>query len=262
MKQITVVLVGALALASLAGCETSISTGSPGAARAVDNAAAVPPQEALTKAMKTLDTTAYNVAIRQGVMSGGGRVDPAAGQAVLSIGGDADLGLGKGKVHLSVAYTVLAPELYIKADFGDTVNEHYGMDPAAWMHVDRAKLTGGQLPLTAAGKLDVGIGELLSGTADVKRADAAHYTGTIDVTQVRGIMAPTSEAAKKPGAKTLPFTATVDRQNRLTVFTIDGAPVDEDLAMELTFTGYGAIDPVTAPAGAVPCPDSVYELIG
>ncbi|WP_426512176.1 hypothetical protein ACPPVO_17045 [Dactylosporangium sp. McL0621] len=262
MKHITAALVGALALASLAGCETSISTGTTGTAKAVNNAAAVPPQEALTKAVKTLDTTAYNVALRQGVMTGGGRVDPAAGKAVLTIGGDVDLGLGDGKTHLSVGYTILAPELYIKADFGDTINEHYGMDPAAWMHVDRSKITGSQIPLTAAGRMDVGIVELLSNTAGVKRADKTHYTGTIDVTTVKGIMAPTSAAAKKEGAKTLPFTATVDAQNRLTVFTIDGASVDENLAMEVTFTGYGSIDPVTAPAGAIECPEPVYQLIG
>nr|BFE61017.1 hypothetical protein GCM10020063_055430 [Dactylosporangium thailandense] len=263
MKPITVALVGALALASLAGCETSVTTtGTPASARAVNTA--LPPPEALAKSVKALGTTAFNVAVKQGVMTGGGRVDPAAGKAVLSMGGNVDLGAGVGVTRLSLGYTVLAPELYIKADFGDTLNEHYGMDPTTWMHVDRAKLTGNALPLSEDGKLDVGITELLSGTADVQRTDKTHYTGTIDVSAVRGSLAPTQDSVQKAGAKAkaIPFKATLDEEGRLTVFTIDGASIDEDLAMELTFTGYGSIDPVTVPAGAIECPASVYELIG
>ncbi|WP_433061229.1 hypothetical protein [Dactylosporangium sp. CS-033363] len=266
MKYITAIAVGTVAVLSLSACQVSTSTSTttvPGSARTVNNAAAVPPQEALTKAIKQLDSTAYNFSIKQGVMTGGGRVDSAAGTGAFGIGGDVDLGLGDGaKTRVSVAYTIVAPEFWIKADFGDTINQHYGMNPTAWMHVDNSKITGAQIPLDASGKLDTGITELLSDVADVKRTDKTHYAGTIDVTGAEGIMAPTDAAAKKAGAKTLPFTATVDEQNRLTVFTIDGASVDENLAMELTFTSYGSIEKVTAPAGAIEAPDSVYELIG
>ncbi|WP_432993326.1 hypothetical protein [Dactylosporangium sp. CA-233914] len=265
MKPITALLTLTLAAGALTACDAEITTTPGGQAKAVSaSSSPVPPKEALTTAVKALDTTAYNFAIKQGVMSGGGRVDPGARTAVLDIGGDVAVGGDVGSIHVSVAYTIITPDMWIKADFGDAINKQFSMDPVHWMHVDRKKITGTQIPLDSAGNPEVGITELLGALGEVKRTDKTHFTGTVDVTGVEGIMAPSDTVLKKAGdkARTVPFTATVDEHGRLTNFKIDGAAFDPDLAMELTFTGFGSVQPVTAPTNAIEAPDPVYELIG
>ncbi|MEV4132855.1 hypothetical protein AB0J72_11905 [Dactylosporangium sp. NPDC049742] len=76
------------------------------------------------------------------------------------------------------------------------------------------------------------------------------------------ILAPPDDAVRKAGAKAkaVPFTATVDAKGRLTEFAVDGDAIDPELSMRLTFAGFGSVQPVTEPAGAVPAPASVYDL--
>ncbi|MFI5912223.1 hypothetical protein [Dactylosporangium sp. NPDC051541] len=266
MKHIAVVLAGALTLGALAGCEASVTT-APAKAKAMASPTPskppLPPKEALTEAGKALDTTAYNFALKQGDMTGGGRVDPKTHAAVLDMGGDVDLGTGS-TTHMSLAYTVVKPDLWLKADFGDMLNKEYELQPGGWLHIDRTKITETAHPVDEDGDPEIGVTELLTGLVEVTRPDKTHFTGTIDVTDVGGIMAPSDGTLKNAGAKakSLPFTAMVDEQGRLTTFAIDGAAVDPDLSTQLTFTGFGSVLPVTAPTSATEATPKVYELIG
>jgi hypothetical protein len=261
MKHITVLLALTLTAGGLAGCTTDVQTGPPAQGRpiaAASPAAALPPQEALLAAVHTLDTTAHSFTINQGTKSGTGRIDPGAKTASMGMSGKVE------NLTVSVAYTVIAPEFWVKADFGKELNQLWGLDPATWMLFDRSKLdAAATLPVDQAGGPRLGVTELFSsGLGDVKRTDATHFTGTVDVTAADTILAPPADVLKKAGARarSIPFTATTDGQGRLTAFTIDGGPIDPELAMQLTFTGFGAIQPVTAPTPASPAPASAYDL--
>ncbi|MFG2044652.1 hypothetical protein [Dactylosporangium sp. NPDC048998] len=113
------------------------------------------------------------------------------------------------------------------------------------------------------GAPELGITELFkNGLGEVERTDATHFTGTVDVTAANSVLTPSDDVLKKAGAKarSVPFTATIDDRGRLTAFNIQGASIDPDLAMELTFTGFGSVLPITEPTDAIPAPDSVYGL--
>ncbi|GAA4260181.1 hypothetical protein [Dactylosporangium darangshiense] len=272
MKHIKVLLTIALAtgtVVGLSGCETEFSTsGTPAAGRALSTSSsasakpsksALPPADALKKAVQELDNTAYTFAIKQGELTGGGRIDRASKKAMMQMGGDVSTSL-----HISVAYTIIAPDLWIKADFGDDLNKEWGLDPTTWLLVDKSKVDStAALPVDDSGAPELGVTELFKdGLGEVQRTDATHFTGTVDVTVANSVLAPSDDVVTKAGAraKAVPFTATVDEEGRLTKFVIDGGSIAADLAMELTFSGFGAIPPVTAPTNAVAAPDSVYKL--
>ncbi|MEV6929072.1 hypothetical protein AB0M46_31905 [Dactylosporangium sp. NPDC051485] len=253
-----------IAAVGLAGCETEVTTGpgTPGQARAIKpvqaSASALPPAEALKGAVKALDTTSYNFGIKAGEVSGGGRIDPAAKSANMQLTGEVE------KISISMAYIVIAPNLWFKGDFGDELNQHWGLKPGAWLLIDKTKLTStASLPINDAGAPELGVTELFKdGLSAVERADATHFTGTVDMTLANSILAPSEDTLKGAGAKAkaVPFTATTDAEGRLTSFKIDGAGIDPNLSMELTFTGFGSIQPVTKPSNATKAPDSVYDL--
>src|SRR5258708_26247455 len=108
------------------------------------------------------------------------------------------------------------------------------------MHLDSTKVEDkAQLPIDDAGSPAIGTANMLQGAADVKQADATHFSGVVDVTQIDSLVAPDQELLKKVGdkAKAVPFTATVDEQGRLTALKLDGASLDPGLTVDLAFTG-------------------------
>ncbi|GAA2337944.1 hypothetical protein [Dactylosporangium salmoneum] len=279
MKHIKVLLALSLAAVGLAGCQTEVTTGEPAQARAVKpaegsatatakatakasakaSANALPPAEALKAAVKALDTTAYNFGIKAGPVTGGGRIDPATKSANMQLAGKVET------LDISMAYIVIAPDLWFRGDFGDELNKHWGLQPGAWLLIDKTKLTStASLPIDDAGAPELGVTELFKdGLAAVERTDATHFTGTVDMTLANSILAPSESTLKDAGtkAKEVPFIATTDSQGRLISFKIDGAGIDANLSMELTFTGFGSIQPVTKPSNATKAPDSVYDLL-
>lgn len=260
MRPITVLFALALAAAGLAACDTEPQDAGPGGqARPIASAtSALPPKEALLAAVQALETTAHTFEIKQGSKSGGGRIDPATRTATMGMGGKVE------KVTVSVEYTIIAPELWVKADFGKELNELWGLPGGTWMAVDRGKIAStATLPVDRAGAPRLGVTELFkAGLVEVNRADATHYSGTVDVTAADSVLAPSEAAVKNAGAKAkaMPFTATVDDRGRLTAFIIDDAGIDPELGLRLTFAGFGSILPVTAPADAIPAPAEAYEL--
>ncbi|MFF5229750.1 hypothetical protein [Dactylosporangium sp. NPDC000521] len=259
MRHITVLFVLALTASGLTGCTVETQVGTPSAGRILGAPTAdLPPKEGLLAAVDALDGTSHTYKIKQGNKTGEGRIDPANKAAMMSMGGRVE------KLDISVAYTVVAPELWVKADFGPLLNKEWGLDPAHWLRIDRSKVgASATLPIDPAGAPRLGLTELCKdGLGEVERTDATHYKGTVDVTAADTVLAPSSDAVRKAGtkAKAVPFTATVDAKGRLTDFTVDGDAIDPELSMRLTFAGFGSVQPVTEPADAIPAPDSVYEL--
>lgn len=255
MKHITVLLALVMTAGGLSACD-AVTTAE--AKPIASPSAALPPAEALLAAVEALDKAAYNFDIKQGTKTGGGRIDPGARTATMSLGGRVQ------NIDISVAYTIMTPELWVKADFGKDLNKLWNLNPATWMAIDRSKVAStATLPIDDAGAPQLGVIEMCKkGLTDVKRTDATHYAGTVDVTAADSVLAPSDDIVKKAGAKAkaVPFTATTDDQGRLTTFTVDGDAIDPELTLHLTFAGFGSILPVTKPTGAIPAPDSVYDL--
>ncbi|MET7417643.1 hypothetical protein [Dactylosporangium sp. NPDC005555] len=262
MKHITVLFALTLTAGSLAGCTTEVRSGTPAEGRPIASSststAALPPEEALLAAVHATEATAYSFTIKQGSKSGSGRIDPAAKSAAASLGGTVE------QVTVSVAYTVIAPELWVKADFGKELNKLWGMPGNTWMLIDRTKASStATLPVDEAGAPQLGVTDLFKhGLAEVERTDATHFTGTVDMTAADSVLAPSADVVKQAGAKAraVPFTAVVDGRGHLTAFTVNGASIDPELALALAFADFGAVPPVTRPADAITAPAAVYKL--
>ncbi|MET7403129.1 hypothetical protein ABZS66_57590 [Dactylosporangium sp. NPDC005572] len=254
MKHITVLLTLVLAAGGLTACDAEFTT----TAQAQEIASPQPPIEALRSAVKALDGTSHNFELKAGTSTGSGRTDHAAKAATMEMRGQAE------DLQVSMEFTAIAPDLWVKADFGAELNELWGLKPGTWMRLDKTKLgDSASLPIDETGTPDLGITDLFKdGLADVERADATHFSGTVDITTTDSVLTPSDKVLDKAGdkARKLPFTATTDDKGRLTSFVIDGASIDPDLAISLTFAGFGSVLPVSAPSGAIPAPDAMYEM--
>lgn len=131
-----------------------------------------------------------------------------------------------------------------------------GGDGKVWSHVDSSKIKeGGGLDIDVTNADLLGLDALVKGATTVK-GDAKNMTGTIDATKVEAEDALLdSEDIKAMGtaAATLPFTATLDDQGRLTTLVIDAPKAGDTPAGKWSYTisGYGEQKTQTKPDGTV-----------
>ncbi|HTJ35369.1 MAG TPA: hypothetical protein VL738_19255 [Dactylosporangium sp.] len=256
MKYLRVLLIAVLATSGVAACggeDPAEGTGAPGAA--VSTAPA--PKDVLLKAVQTLDTASFNFTIKQAGMSGGGRVDAKTKAALVELTGKVE---GQ---SIALAYTVIAPDVWLKADLGTVANKQLGITKTKWMHIDTTKVEDKtQLPIDTEGNPAIGTAGMLQGASDVKQADATHFSGVVDVTATDSLVAPDAELVKKVGdkAKAVPFTATIDEQGRLIALKLDGTGIDPGLTADLVISGFDSVKAITKPAGAVNAPAALYAM--
>jgi hypothetical protein len=249
MRPVTVLLALVLTAGGVAACGEKTGT--------------VAPDAALRKAVHALETTAHTFSVKQGKpgkarqSTSSGSVDPAAKTGMIAIT------ITDHDETVAVAWTVVAPDLWLKVDTRNT-DTSLGPDPAVWWEIDRSRLDpDGPTPVDDAGTPRFGIVDLFKdGLRDVKPVDARHFSGTVEITDWKNLMEPSLDAMAyaRNSDKPILFTATVDEQGRLTAFTIDGSSIDSELVYEMTFAGFGAVPPVSKPTGAKPADEAVYRL--
>jgi hypothetical protein len=136
-----------------------------------------------------------------------------------------------------------------------------------WLHFDASKIKG------EAGKdLDIDLADPdVTGISDVVAAvttaqgDAHAITGTVDGTKIAGddgFLSADDIKAAGPAVSSLPFTAAVDDQGRLTSFEVDMPKSGETPAgkWSVQISGYGEQKAQEKPAGAVQeMPAQVYS---
>ena len=102
---------------------------------------------------------------------------------------------------------------------------------------------------------------MLTGLLSVKRTDARHYTGSIDLSGVQSTssLIPTGSALGAAGDD-VPFTATLDKKGRLTDFHVAGPSA---LSFDFGISDYNAAAPVNRPNDnqVVPAPAAVYSIL-
>lgn len=263
MKHLRVLLAVLLATGGVAACggkdPAPPASGSQGAASSAASPSSAPaPKDQLLAAAKALDSTSYNFTLKQTTMSGNGRVDPANKAGEIEVGGKV-----QGQ-SIALSYTVVGGEVYVKADFGAALNQHFGINKTKWMLIDQSKIKDkSSLPVDASGDVSLGTEDALKGISDVKQTDSTHLSGTIDVTAADSMLSPDQDVVTKVGdkAKAVPFTATLDDQGRLVELKVDGASIDPALTVDVTFSDFGAIKPITKPVGAIPAPAAAYTFL-
>jgi hypothetical protein len=265
-RRIAVAGLAVFAAASLAltACE---STGTPVAGSSSGPAgpaspsasASLSPTAALTAALADLKGTGYDFTQTQGVTgagtTGSGTYDPSTQSATLT-----QKGVEQG-INAEVDATQIGTNLWVKVDLGP-LNKQLGL-PTSWMTVDTSKITAGNEPFDFTGSDIFDLAGVMTSVSNVQFTDPTTITGTVDLTAATGNNTPDSDSITKDGAaaKTVPFTAKLDDQGRLTSLTVDTTKFDKDIALATTYSNYGSPSPVAAPTGdIVPAPAGAYSF--
>jgi hypothetical protein len=264
-----------LALAGLAGlaavglaaggCATTSngaqpSSGGSGGASATDTAGgSSAAKSALVASIEQLNQTPYKYHMVSGGLTGDGSADPTTKSATASLSGTSQGDTAK------IDMVAVGTDFWLKLNLGNA-NQSMGISTDKWLHIDTARLgAGANLPVDPSGGAATASG-LFTGLANVQQTDSQHFTGTIDLTKVTGVSGVNPDLLSRAGVKatSVPFTATLDSQNRLSDLKVDLSAIDPSLALEVSYSDYGTPVTVTKPDPSMvaEAPDSVYKFFG
>ena len=258
IRRLAIAGVAVFAAAGLmAGCASKNGTGAS-ASPSAKPSPTVAGKAALQASTKSLATSSYNFTIKSAGLTGTGAADPTNKMAKATASGTMN------GMSLKVDFIQVGNDLYAKLDLGPLGNQ-LGVQTDKYYHADATKLGDTTiLPFGDTGQ-PVDAAGLLSGVNDVQSTDGKHFTGTIDATKMTGDFAPDSDALQKAGdkAKSIPFTATLDDQGRLTDLNVNGSSIDPALGIEVTVSDYGSAASISKPDSSqvVEAPDSVLQFL-
>ena len=251
---VTVALFAAVGFAAT-GC-AKLSSGT-NAAASTQPSPTLAPKDALLASTKTLASTSYKFTIKASGLTGQGAADPTTKAVAITMSGT------EGGVSVRMDFVAINTDVYMKIDFG-ALNRQVGVDPAKYLHLDATKLgSNSNLPVQPGGD-PVEMNRILAGLVDVTTTDGRNFTGTLDLTKATGSSTLDAAAVAKAGdkAKTVPFTAVLDDNGRMTDLKIDGSGVAPALGIEVSFSDFGTAANVTKPDASqvVEAPDAVAQM--
>jgi hypothetical protein len=245
---------------AVTGCTATSNTpqpaasGSPTASSSTVSSAA---KDTLVASAAQLTQTSYKYKVVSSGLTVNGSADPTKKAAMASLTGTS------GSNTLAVDMVTLNTDIWLKLNLGAD-NKTLGISSDKWTHVDATRLGANPaLPVDPQGGAQAA-NALFAGLTSVQSTDNKNFTGTLDLTKATGSSAVTADLLSRAGVKanSLPFTATLDDQGRLTDFKVDLSSIDPSLSLETTYSDYGTPVTVTRPdaASVVEAPDSVYQL--
>jgi hypothetical protein len=259
IRRVAVVGVAVFALAgTVVGCATR--NGTSAAATSTPSASPSPsptpePEDVLLASAKSLATASYKFTVQSDGLTGTGSADAAR---------DVMHGTFTGRQqNVSVTMDIIIDfDVHMKMDVGP-LNKSLGIPAGKYLHIDALKLgENSTLPVfPGRGPLDVAG---LMASLVVRSTDGRSFSGTVDLTKATGDDTPNADLLQKAGdkAKSVPFTATLDDQGRMTHLKIDGSAIDPNLVVEATYSDFGKAADVTPPDSSqvVEAPDAVIKM--
>jgi hypothetical protein len=265
-RRLTGMGLGLMATATLAvaGCTTNDgdATPSPGgsgpapgasvSAGTADPAAAA----ALGAATAALGTTSFKITMTSGTtLSLTGLMDAPNGK------GTGTLELKGSGAGITVQSLLVDQDLYVRVP-GVTNGDN-------WTHIDVARLPEGANIGMRPGQIDpANTAKLLTSTTDVQQVDPRSFRGSLDLTKAVGVTGIDKVTVDSWGtaASSVPFTAGLDDQGRLTELTIDLPAVTGQQAqpLEVLYTDYGTAVVAEKPAASAvtEAPEELYTTLG
>jgi hypothetical protein len=242
-----------------AGCQTGTRSDSRGAADGAAGANSGELREAILASGRAFSQTSSRVVLKHGLSTIGASLDPTRKSAALS----------ETETDLTIGVIWVSPDVWLKYDLGGGVGRQLGIDPNKWMHVDVSRLTNLPRKLLINVATTTGdpfnLADLLDGLLTVRRTDPTHYAGTIDLTRTRGPVAFPEAQTKTIGdqSRSVPFSAVLDAQGRLTYLKIDASAAMSQLVTEITITDYGVPQTITKPTATevATAPPALYGLL-
>ena len=245
---------------AVAGCTdgdtTPGSTPSAPSASASSSAADPAATSALSSAAAALATTSFKITMTSGT--------------ALSLTGlmDAPNGVGTGTLELKGQNTaVQVKTLLVDQDLYVQVPGVTRAD--TWTHIDVERLPEGANVGLRPGQIDpANTQRLLAATTDVQQVDARSYRGTLDLTKVAGVTGVDKATVETWGAeaRSVPFTAGLDEQGRLSALTnqLPAVAGQQAQPLEVLYNDYGTTVTATRPAAdkVIEAPENLYTTLG
>jgi hypothetical protein len=261
-RRLTGLSLGVLAAVaiSVAGCGNDSGTpgtpapqspSAPASSAAADPAAAA----ALGQATAALGTTSFKT-----TLTAGPGVKLLALVDAPNSKGTGTLTLTGPNANIEITTLLVGQDLYLRVP-GITKS-------GTWTHVDVARLPAGANVGLRPGQIDpANTAKVLASTTDVRQVDSRSYQGTLDLTKVAGITGVDQVTVDGWGAaaQSVPFTAGLDDQGRLSALTIRLPAVkgQQSQPLEVLYTDYGTTVDVKRPTAAeiTEAPDSLYTTL-
>ncbi|MEO3775323.1 hypothetical protein ABGB16_00425 [Micromonospora sp. B11E3] len=162
------------------------------------------------------------------------------------------------------------PDSWVKVDLGGQAAKLPGvqnLNLGKYQHLDQSRIKGNRNLGFDFDKVDPAGSEVLTqGVTDVRQTGEGAYAGTIDVTKAAEAGSLNAELIKALGqqARSLPFTAKLDPQGRLSELVIQIPASGQTKAQDIriTYADYGAATAAQRPPAdqVVEAPNELYNL--
>jgi hypothetical protein len=234
---------------SLAGCQSSRAGTSPQTEASA--------KDTLVNSLGALANTSYAISLTTSRLTAIGAVDPVSDTVTVTARGTHDGQPAK------VEALSIEDSSWARIDLGSE-NQQMGINPAKWLLLDPSKLKVGSLPFDLSRPSDAfDLGDILDGIITVRRTDAQHFTGSIDLAGVRGVnsLVPAGGGLGSQ-ARDVPFAATLDPQGRLIDLKVGGGS-GHDYSFDFGISDYSSAAPVALPddVNVMPAPRGAYSLL-
>ncbi|MEU8087607.1 hypothetical protein AB0B57_28855 [Micromonospora sp. NPDC049101] len=262
----------ALAACGNGGTGTAGSTATPtvtasGTASASGAPAAGDAKQALLDSTKEISSGNFRFTLAGAGSTAEGQVHQPSQSAAMkfAIGGpSSDLAMKLDVIHYK-------PDSWVKLELtgptADSLPAIKQLNLGKYQHLDQARIKGNRNLGFDFDKVDpAGSAVLTQSITEVRSTGTGAYAGTIDVTKAAeaGSLNAATIAALGTQAKTVPFTAKVDPQNRLSELVLQLPAAGQTAAQEIkmTYSDYGAATAAQKPPAdqVVEAPAELYSL--
>ncbi|MCM0678954.1 hypothetical protein NCC78_30435 [Micromonospora phytophila] len=256
------VLAATLFVPGLAACKTD--TAEPGAAAGSSAAIPADPKEALLASTKEIEKGNFTFSLAGAGLTGQGLVHKPSNSAQFSMKFDDGSGVSMG---MEMVY--IQPDSWVKLDLGEMGDVIPGMAKMKdkYQHLDQSKVKDADaLSLNMEDVDPAGTAALTKSMTDVQKTGEGAYAGKLDVSGVSDSAAIDADLVKALGAqaKSLPFTAKLDPQGRLTELVISVPAAGDTKAhdIKVAYADYGNATTAQKPPAdkVVEASEQTYEM--
>ncbi|GAB2926843.1 hypothetical protein GCM10027280_12740 [Micromonospora polyrhachis] len=261
-------IAGVVAATLLTPGLTACNSATPAPFDAQSAAPAIPadPKEALLASTKEIAKGNFRFAVESNGMNSTGSVHMPSRSAQMSMkAADATLDFS-----MEIELIYVEPDSYVKMKLGGALAdmpEMASLNTGKYMHLDQSKVKSIKDLQFDFNDVDpAGAALLTKAIVDVQKTGEGTYSGKIDLSKATEAGLSDEDVLKALGAQanSLPFTAKLDAQGRLTELAIKVPAVGEIKEQELkvTYSDYGAATATQKPEASQTqeAPAGVYEM--
>jgi hypothetical protein len=241
-RRLAIAGVALVAVLGLAGCGPDADdAGSKSAGPAAADEVATPADPAAELAAAATKLSGESLKVKMEMAAGlnaEGVANADGSQA------DMTMTMAMGGEDTKIAMRKLGDDIYVK--FDGALGSMLGGKSGKWMHADASKLPEGSAFAMQGGN-PKDASKLIAATTNVEKTGEGSYKGVLDMTKAPNSNKKSLEALGDK-AKSVPFTAKVDSQGRLTELVMDvGSIAPGAGTMTTTYSDFGTEVSVKAP---------------